>query len=293
MVPAEISNQGRAELSLEVVVSGLRFPEGPRWHEGALWFSDQHAGRILRLDPRTGAVDEVALVPNQPSGLGWDREGRLLAVSMLDRRLLRQGPDGLEEMADLSAVAAHHCNDMVVDAEGRAYIGNFGFDYLQEPPRAAVLVRVDPDGSTSVVAEDLLFPNGTVLTPDGATLVVAETFGGRLTAFDVGADGGLAGRRVWAQLPQGAVPDGICLDAEGAIWAASPTTNDVIRLAEGGEVLARIDVGRSAFACMLGGAQGRTLYICSANSSDPGVTAGDPTADIRAVEVAVGRAGRP
>ncbi|HUZ44461.1 MAG TPA: SMP-30/gluconolactonase/LRE family protein [Acidimicrobiales bacterium] len=280
---------------LTTLVDGLAFAEGPRWHEGSLWFSDMHAGVVLRCDVTSGAIEEVARVEKQPSGLGWDAEGRLLVVSMVDRRLLRVGAAGrLEEVADLSGLAAFHCNDMVVDAAGRAYIGNFGFDFRAgAAPVGAVLARVDPDGSVSVAAEGLMFPNGTVISPDGRTLIIGETFAARLTAFDIAPDGSLSGRRLWAQMPPGAVPDGICLDAEGAVWVASPTSKDVIRVAEGGEVLARIDTGRDAYACMLGGAEDRTLFICTAVSSDPAVVTAERSGRIEVIDVEVGRAGRP
>jgi len=280
---------------LRVVVAGLRFAEGPRWHDSALWYSDMHAGEVRRWVAATG-VDELVLeIEGQTSGLGWDPEGRLLVVSMIDRRLLRQEADGsVTEVADLSGLATFHCNDMVVDAGGRAYIGNCGFDYLaRADTTAATMALVDPDGTVRAAAGDLLFPNGSVITADGATLIVGETFGARMTAFDIAEDGTLSGRRLWAQLPSGAVPDGCCLDAEGAVWVASPTSSDVIRLAEGGEVLERIDTGRAAYACMLGGEDGRTLFVCTADSADPEVTATSRTASIEAVTVSVPHAGLP
>ena len=280
---------------LRVVVAGLRFAEGPRWHDSALWYSDMHAGEVRRWVADTGSDELVVKARGQTSGLGWDPEGRLLVVSMIDRRLLRMAPDGtLEELADLSGLATFHCNDMVVDGRGRAYVGNFGFDYLARATSTpAVMARVDPDGSVHAAADGLMFPNGSVITPDGGTLIVGETFGARMTAFDLAADGSLSGRRLWAQLPAGAVPDGCCLDADGAIWVASPTSNDVIRLAEGGEVLERIETGRAAYACMLGGDDGRTLFVCTADSADPEETAANRTARIEAVEVSVPHAGRP
>jgi hypothetical protein len=166
-------------------------------------------------------------------------------------------------------VATGRCNDMVVDAAGRAYVGNFGYDYPEGQMKPAKLARVDPDGTVSAAADELVFPNGSIITPDGKTLIVGETFAGRLTAFDIAADGSLSNRRVWAALPERAVPDGACLDAEGAIWAASPTTNDVIRLKEGGEVLERITADQGVFACMLGGEDRKTLYVLTAAGSDP------------------------
>jgi sugar lactone lactonase YvrE len=214
---------------------------------------------------------------------------------MDDRKLMRLEADGrLVEHADLSDVATWHPNDMVVDAKGRAYVGNFGFPlYPRGETKAAKLARVDPDGSVHEAADELIFPNGAVITADGRTLVVGETFAARMTAFDIALDGGLSNRRVWAMLPQGAVPDGCCLDAEGAIWVASPITNDVIRLHEGGEVSERIDTGRGAFACMLGGKDRRTLFMLIADGSDPEDSARTRTASIVATEVEVAGAGLP
>ncbi|MBX3659352.1 MAG: SMP-30/gluconolactonase/LRE family protein [Ramlibacter sp.] len=245
-------------------ISGLAFPESPRWRDGALWFSDFYARRVCRatLD---GQVQTVAEVPGQPSGLGWDAAGRLLVVSMLDRRLLRLDADGLREVADLSALAPAPCNDMVVDGQGRAYIGNFGFDLTARAPFAAtVLVCVWPDGRARAVAQDMHFPNGAVVTPDGRTLIVAESYGQRLTAFDIAPDGTLQGRRVWAALQgKGVGPDGICLDAEGAIWMASPVSRELLRVREGGEVTHRIPTPDQALACALGGPDGRTLFVAT------------------------------
>ncbi len=178
---------------------------------------------------------------------------------MTDRRLLRLDRGKLTEVANLSKLASSHCNDMVVDRQGRAYIGNFGFDYVaQQPYSPAEIVLVTPEGKARVVARDLAFPNGTVITADGKTLIVGETFGQRLTAFDIEFDGTLARRRIWAELAQ-AMPDGICLDAENAIWVASPVTAEVLRVREGGEVTHRVKVSTQAYACMLGGAD---RYSC-------------------------------
>jgi sugar lactone lactonase YvrE len=215
-----------------------------------------------------GNAETIVEVPNRPSGLGWLPDGRLLVVSMTDRKILRLDANGLVEHADLFDVSSFHCNDMVVDSKGRAYVGNFGFDSSgQADFKMAELVMADPKGSVTVVADGLAFPNGTVITPDGGTLIVAETYGQRLTAFDVGPDGLLSGRREWAPL-QGAVPDGICLDIEGAIWVASPTSSEVLRVLAGGEVTHRLPVSTNAYACMLGGPDRRTLFVCTAESSD-------------------------
>src|SRR6478672_1614364 len=182
---------------LELLIDGLTFPEAPRWRDGKLWFSDFYSFRVLAVDLR-GHATTIAPVAHRPSGLGWTPDGSLLIVSMLDRSLYRLDDGKLTKVADLSAMAGGPCNDMVVDAKGRAYVGNFGYERFKgEDARSAKLARVDPDGTVSVVADDLLFPNGSVITPDGATLIVGESMGNRLTAFDIGAGGALSSRRVW------------------------------------------------------------------------------------------------
>ena len=251
------------------LLTDLCFGEGPRWHEGRLYLSDMHDHRVLAVD-ENGNAETVVEVATWPSGLGWTPSGDLLVVSMTDRRLLRYDGQRLTVVADLSGLASFHCNDMVVDRLGRAYIGNFGFDlHARSTFKAAELIRVDADGSARVVADDMAFPNGTVITPDGRTLIVGESYAGRLTAFDVAADGALSGRRVWAQLPQGTVPDGICLDAANGIWVASPTTRECVRVEQGGAITHRVAFDDGAFACMLGGADRRSLFILTSSSSDP------------------------
>jgi len=251
------------ELRTSLLVEGLVFPESPRWHDDRLWFSDMYACQVMSVGNDGIARIEVG-VAHQPSGLGWLPDGRLLVVSMQDRRLLRRDPHGLSVAAELGDMAGFHCNDMVVDRLGRAYIGNFGFDFLgKAAPRPTVLILVTPDGDKRVVAEDLLFPNGSVITPDGRTLIVAESFGRRLTAFTIAPDGSLSARRVWAQL-HGASADGICLDAEGAVWVASPVSAEVLRVLEGGAITHRIAVATQGIACMLGGADRQTLFVLSA-----------------------------
>lgn len=279
-------------LQPKTLLDGLCFPEGPRWHGDRLWFSDMNDQRVMTVD-MSGHSETIVRVDANPSGLGWLPDGRLLIVSMRDRRLLRLDPDGLHEVADLSQLASFHCNDMVVDAQGRAYVGNFGFDLENRAtPAPAELILVEPDGAARVVARDLSFPNGAVITPDGSVLIVGETFGARLTAFDIAADGALGNRREWAAL-EGAVPDGICLDAAGQIWVASPTSGEVLRVREGGAVTSRVEVESQAFACMLGGPLGNTLFICTADSSDPAATARDRRGRIEIVEVDAAHAGLP
>ena len=278
---------------MKTLVDDLTFPEGPRWHDGKLWFSDMNAQSVMNVD-LAGNRETIARVPQDPSGLGWLPDGRLLVVSMRDRRLLRLDPAGLVEVADLSALTPHPCNDMVVDGEGRAYVGNFGFDLRGgAKPETTSLALVTPDGEVRVVADELAFPNGTVITPDGGTLIVGESFGGRLTAFDVASDGSLSNRRVWAKLAEGVVPDGICLDAEGAIWVASPTTSEVVRVREGGEVCGRVPVATDAYACMLGGPDRRTLFVCTAASSEPEVCVEQRSGRIEMIEVEIPGAGLP
>jgi sugar lactone lactonase YvrE len=208
-----------------------------------------------------GTLSEVAAVPAQPSGLGWLPDGRLLVVSMLDRRVLRLDGQTLATHADLSALASCHCNDMLVDRMGRAYVGNFGFDmFAKAPEQEAELILVEADGAARIVARDMQFPNGMALTRNGKTLIVAETLGKRLSAFDVAEDGSLSNRRVWASL-ETAMPDGICIDAEDAVWLASPPTQEFLRVKEGGEITHRISVPRQAIACALGGEDGHTLFL--------------------------------
>jgi sugar lactone lactonase YvrE len=276
-----------------ILLDGLAFPEGPRWHEERLWFSDMHSYTVIAVDEQ-GNREDMARVEACPSGLGWLPDGRLLVVSMNDRRLLRQETNGsLSEVADLSSLAAFHCNDMVVDREGRAYVGNFGFDLMAgAKPSPADLILVTPDGQARIVAKDLAFPNGTVITDDGSTLIVGETFGAKLSAFDIETDGSLSNRRVWATLT-GAVPDGICLDAAGGIWVASPTSAEVLRVVEGGEVSDRISVSTQAFACILGGSDGHTLFVCTAGSSDPAECIAKRDGRIETFTVEFGRAGLP
>ena len=246
---------------LQPFVAGLAFPEAPRWHAGALWFSDFYDRCVRRATP-DGRVEEVLELDDQPSGLGWLPDGRLLVVGMLRRRLLRFDGERLQVAAELSDWVPAPCNDLLVDPQGRAWVGNFGFDLQARAPFApTVLLRVDPDGAVCVAARDLHFPNGMALTPDGCTLIVAESYGQRLTAFDVAEDGSLQRRRVWAQFGGRTGPDGICLDADGAVWIASPVSREVLRVREGGEVTDRIATTDQAIACALGGADGCTLYV--------------------------------
>jgi sugar lactone lactonase YvrE len=270
-----------AARELDKLLEGGSFFEGPRWHDDRWWVSDFYRHVVQTVDP-DGSAEEVMTVEPQPSGLGWMPDGSLLVVSMKDHRVLRRSPEGeVSVHADVSEHCGGHLNDMVVDGEGRAYIGNFGFDLMGgADPVPTVLVRVDPDGSAMVAAEDLRFPNGSVITPDGRTLIVGETAAARYTAFTIEADGALSDRRVWAQvapapelgplaetLPQlRFAPDGCALDAEEHIWAADAVGARCCRVAPGGEIVEEIRApdGLGIFACMLGGDDGRTLLLCSA-----------------------------
>jgi sugar lactone lactonase YvrE len=275
----------------QILIDDLCFGEGPRWHDGELWLSDMHDRKVLKVQADGSVETVVQLQDDEPSGLGWLPDGDLLIVSMSKRQLLRFDGHGLKLHADLSNLASWHCNDMVVDAAGRAYVGNFGFDlHSGAEPKPAELIRVDPDGVATVEDNEVLFPNGTVITPDRKTLVVAESFGGRLTAFDIGADGSLSNKRLWATLPEGAIPDGICLDQQGGIWSASPTSNDCIRQLQGGEVTHRIELDRGAFACMIGGA---SLYILTASSSHPDECRANRDARVEVYEAPYAGAGWP
>lgn len=281
----------------EPFLDGLYYGEGPRWHDGRLWYSDFFDEAVFSVGDDGAARREVE-VPGSPSGLGWLPDGRLLVVAMAERRLLRREPDGdLVPHGDLRPWAAHRANDMVVDSQGRAYVGNFGFDLEaffehRAGPATTSLVRVDPDGRAHEAATDLSFPNGTVLFPDERTLVVAETFAGQLTAFSVAGDGTLSDRRVWATLP-GCAPDGICLDAEGCIWVANALGPECVRVAEGGEVRARASASQPVFACILGGPERRTLYCCTAPTSRASEARQARHGRIELVEVGVPGAGRP
>ncbi len=294
---------------LDVVAGGFSYLECPRWHDGRLWVSDFYTHRVLAIEPG-GSTETVAEVPQQPSGLGWLPDGRALIVSMRDRRVLRREHSGeLVEHADLSSLATWHLNDMVVDGQGRAYVGNFGFDIMSFAPISpGNLVRVDPDGSATVVADELLFPNGAVISPDGATLVVGESVGNRLTGYDIAADGSLSGRRDWARFgetpetddPGAALatltlaPDGMCGDMEGAVWVADALGNRVVHVREGGSIDREISTGElGVFACMLGGADGRTLFLCCAPSFAEHERRDTRDAVLLATTVDVGHGGLP
>lgn len=291
-----MTDGGSADGEWQPVASGLAFPEGIRWHDGTLWLSDVFACQILQIE-QDGSVRVVAHVPGRPSGLGWRPDGTLLAVSMSDRQLLavrearvaddhqsagapqRTGDAQLDVVSELRSLTGGDCNDMLVDGSGRAYIGNFGYDYAAGHQRQSTpLVLVDLDGQARHVAEDLWFPNGMALSPDGRTLHVAETPAERISSFSVAADGSLSDRRVMEL--DGLRPDGMALDAEGALWVASPGTGELARVGANGQILERQAApGGVVQACALGGPDGDVLFVC-----------GSPTHD--EAEALEGRAGR-
>ena len=286
-----------------VLAEGIYFGEGPRWREGRLWFSDFNAKAVKSVS-LAGDVRIEFEIDDRPSGLGWMPDGSMLLVSMTRRQVLRRSPDGAIQLhADLSHIAAFHCNDMVVDANGRAYVGNFGFDLDVEMETRGVeavladhatakLAIVSPAGSAEVAATDLHFPNGSVITPDGKTLIVGETLGACLTAFDIAADGSLSGRRVWADL-QPRIPDGIALGADGAIWIANPVAPECALIAEGGAVKDVIETGDPCYACMLGGDDGRTLFMLTAPTSIAHEAALSPRGKLLIATVDTPHAGLP
>ena len=285
----------------KIILRGLAFPESPRWHGGKLWFSDMHAHKVMTVDLK-GKTETICEVPLCPSGLGWTADGRLLIVSMKDKKLMRLDASGLTCLADLNGLASGQCNDMVTDALGRAYIGNFGKDTsLGKEFRVgpAEIVMVTPDGKACVAAGDLNFPNGMVITPDGHTLIAAESFAPRLTSFKIDSKGGLSGREVWAELDKdftsgkGIMPDGICLDAEGAVWVANAGGPAVYRVKKGGEITQKIETSANAVACTLGGADRRTLFIMAAVSTDDRVCREKMAGRIEIIEVEVPGAGLP
>lgn len=279
-------------MSPEIIADGFAFTEGPRWHQGEFYFSDQHGGVVWKI-ASGGKLERLADVPKRPSGLDWTLDGELLIISMLDRRLLKLTPRGLEVFVDLTAQAPGPLNDMVTDAQGRTYVGNFGYDLDGgEPMRSTNLLLVEPDGKVSIATEDVVFPNGSIITPDGKTFILAETFAFRLSFYLIEPSGKLTNRRI---VELGAAkPDGICLDAEGAVWVADPGDHRVLRVDQTGKVLREIPLpGRHAYACMLGGADRRDLYICTCTGHNPEKTVVERTGKIEMIRVDVPGVGRP
>jgi len=260
----------RITLKTEVLLDGLKFPESPRWHEDKLWFVDMESHKVMTVDLK-GNIETILERSSRVSGLGWLPDNKLLVVSMDDNTLLRLDPEGVNTVADFNEFGPVLMNDMVVDKKGRAYVGSFGFDYFNNKPFSPTkLILVYPNGDMKVVAENMAFPNGTVITPDDKTLIIAETFAARLTAFDIMEDGLLTERRVWANLKSLAA-DGICLDIEGGIWVAAPGRGRVARVLEGGKITHIVKVENDAYACMLGGPDRKTLFVAtSVHTRDAG-----------------------
>jgi sugar lactone lactonase YvrE len=287
----------------QVLTDGIYFGEGPRWHDGRLWFSDFHAHAVKSVSP-AGDLRTEFEIDDQPSGLGWMPDRSMLVVSMTKRQVLRRSRDGkIVVHADLNAIASFHCNDMVVDSGGRAYVGNFGFDLdaalaargaesVIAEHTTANLACISPTGSVSIAATDMHFPNGSVITPDGKTLIVGETLSGSLTAFDIAGDGSLSNRRLWAATwPY--VPDGIALDANGNIWIANPIAPQCVLIAQGGNILEVIETQQPCYACMLGGDDGRTLFMLTAETSIAHEAAAAPKGKLLVSRVDAAHAGRP
>ncbi len=278
---------------LQTLITGLALGESPRWHDDRLWFSDWGAQEIIALD-LDGKSEVIVRVPTVPFCIDWLPDGRLLIVSGREGLLLRREPDGsLVTHADLTALSDRPWNEIVVDGRGNAYLNNIGFDFPAGEVAPGILALVTPDGSARQVADGVAFPNGMVVTPDNSTLILAESYGNRLTAFDIAADGSLSNRRVWADL-DGGFPDGICLDAENAIWYGDVPNKRCVRVREGGEVLQMIDLDRGCFACMLGGVDKRTLFLMAAEWGGPASMAdGRRTGQVLTVEAPAAGVGWP
>ncbi|MDQ3692264.1 MAG: SMP-30/gluconolactonase/LRE family protein [Chloroflexota bacterium] len=251
----------------QILMTGIAFGESPRWHDDRLWFADWGTQEIVAVD-RAGRSEVIVRMPSAPFSIDWLPDGSLLIVSGAEARLLRREPDGsLVTHADLSGVSDQPWNEIVVDGRGNAYVNNIGFDFPEGEFAPGIIALVTPDGSVRRVADGVAFPNGMVVTPDNTTLIVAESYGNRLTAFAIEEDGSLAHRRVWADL-DGGVPDGICLDAENAIWYGDVPNQRCVRVREGGEVLRTLGLDRGCFACMLGGVDRRILFLIAAEWGD-------------------------
>jgi len=276
----------------KTLLNGLRVGESPRWHDGRLWLSNWGTQEVLAVDP--GGRSEVMLrVPTTiPFSIDWLPDGRLLVVSGPERLLLRQEPDGsLVTYADLTGLSEFGFNELVVDGRGNAYVNGAGFDLMAGgAPAPGMVALVTPDGSVRPVADGILFGNGMAVTPDNSTLIVADSYAKELKGFDIATDGGLANGRTWADLGDG-VPDGICLDAEGAVWYADVPNKRCVRVGEGGEVLQTVQVDRGCFACMLGGS---TLHILAAEWHGPAkMFDGPPSGQVLTVEAPAPGAGYP
>jgi sugar lactone lactonase YvrE len=279
-------------LETTILLEGLVFPESPRWHDAKLWFSDIYDHKVMTVDI-AGHSETVVTLPGWPSGLGWLPNNRLVIVSIMERALLQLDPERLVNLADLRNLESGGCNDMVVSQQGWVYIGTMGFNpFADEPYAQGKIILVTLDSTARVVADQLEFPNGMVITPDGHTLIVAETSGECLTAFDITSDGSLVNRHIWAQI-KGYTPDGICLDAEGAIWVAAFGSTDVLRVCEGGAITHRARVANTPLACMLGGVDRHTLFVATTATNQPDDAIARRSGRIETVRVEVASAGLP
>jgi len=276
----------------QTLMTGIAFGESPRWHEGRLYFADWGTQELTAVD-LAGESEVVVRVPSSPFSIDWLPDGRLLVVSGGDGRLLRREPDGsLLTHADLGRLSRYPWNEIVVDGRGNIYLNGIGFDFPAGAFAPGIIALVDLDGSVRQVADGVAFPNGMAVTPDGETLIVAESYANRLTAFDIAADGGLSNRHVWAEVGDDH-PDGICLDAEGAVWYADVGTKRCVRVREGGEVLRAIELDRGCFACMLGGPDGRTLFMVATVFDPAAMSGGEPTGQVLTAEAPAPGAGWP
>jgi sugar lactone lactonase YvrE len=279
----------------DIAALGFAFAENPRWRENRLWFVDLHGSRVVAMDVN-GKVETVLETPFAPSGIGFLPDGSLLIVAVHDMKIMRYHEGKLSLHADLSHLARCGMNDMLVDPDGRAYAVQYGFDWRAgEKPAAVGLLTVTPDGATAIAAPDVLTGNGMALSPDGRTFYIAESGGCRISAFDRDARGNLSNRRLFAQLPDGYYPDGICIDDTGAVWASCCWGPGVVRVEEGGKIthLAPSEGKHHPFACVFGGPDRRTLYICTAEGEEPHEAKQRMSSRIEAVEVGFTGAGLP
>jgi sugar lactone lactonase YvrE len=275
----------------DLLMEGIVFGESPRWHAGQLWFSDWGAHQVIALDPGRGGHEVVATVPSFPMCIDFLPDGRLLIVDSARRRLLRREPDGaLAEHADLSGVSDKPWNDIVADDKGNAYVNTIGFDFPGGEFAPGLVVLTTPDGTVREVADDLAFPNGMAISPDGSTLIVAESYASRLTGYAIARDGSLHSRRVWAETP-GDHPDGICFDAEGAVWYADVGNRRCVRVRQGGQILATAHLDRGAFACALSRGADPRLFVVAQTWG--GAQPAEPTGQVLAFPAPAPGAGRP
>ena len=279
---------------VRTLMTGIAMGESPRWHDGRLWLSDWGAGEVLAV-----GLDGTSEVMHRdvgplPFSIDWLPDGRLLIVSGREGRLVRREPDGsLVTHADLTGIARPPWNEIVVDGRGNIYVNSTGFDFPGDEFAPGIIALVESDGSARQVADGIAFPNGMAVTPDNATLIIAESYAARLTAFDIAPDGGLSNRRLWAEVP-GSAPDGICLDAEGAVWFAEVPNTRCVRVREGGEALQTLELDRGGFACMLGGPDGRTLFVVANEwRGSVGMGGGERTGQVLTVAAPARHAGWP